>query len=67
MDGKPIRFPGPPGRFCPWCFEEGKRVPLRPPRGPKRHCPIHGEKSDEQVMAKLAGKEKEDEGKTEEE
>lgn len=56
-----MRMPGPPGRFCPWCAEEGKKVPMRPPRGPVRNCPVHGEKSTEEVMMKLAGKEKEDE------
>jgi hypothetical protein len=59
-----MKMPGPPGRFCPWCFEEGKRVPLRPPRGPVRQCVVHGEKSEAEVLAKIAGKEQEDERST---
>jgi len=52
-------FPGPIGRFCPWCWEEsGKRVVLRPPRGPVRQCIVHGEKSEQEVFEKIAGKEK---------
>ncbi len=63
-----MRLQGPPGRFCPWCAEEGKRIPMRPPHGPKRVCRIHGEKSDEEVFTKLAAIEGgSDEGKTEKE
>jgi hypothetical protein len=46
-----MKIPGPPGRFCPWCVEKGKRRPMRGPlNGPVRVCTEHGEKTQEEIM-----------------